>query len=138
MDFPVIRASSLAVPYQTSFTNGTHDAMADVHIEKGGAGQGFGPHELFEAAFATCMIMTVRMSAAECGIPLTEARCEVQVDRSVPNAVTLNYTLRFDGPLTGDHAARLREAASRCPVARTLTGAISLKELPAVVDSEGI
>lgn len=134
----MIRASSLAVPYQTAFTNGTHDAVADVPVAKGGAGHGFGPHELLEAAFATCMVMTVRMSATECGIPLTEARCEVRIDRTAPNAVTLNYTLSFDGQLTDDQAARLREAASRCPVARTLTGAITLKESPAVVGSEGV
>lgn len=28
---------------QTAFTNGTHEAVADVPIEKGGEGRGFGP-----------------------------------------------------------------------------------------------
>jgi len=123
----MIRCFSLAVPYQTAFTNGLHEAVADVPVEKGGAGQGFGPHELLEAAFATCMTMTVQMHAAKHSIPLTEARCEVRIDRSVPNAVTLNYELTFVGPLTDQQSAQLREAASRCPVARTLTGAIALK-----------
>src|SRR4051794_27220970 len=113
----MIRSSSLSVPYQTAFTNGSHDGVADVPIEKGGAGQGFGPHELLEAAVATCLTMTVRMYAAKHGLPVAAARCEVSIDRSVPNTATLHYALTFDGPLTDEQTAQLRAAASQCPVA---------------------
>jgi len=134
----MILSSSLGVPYQTAFTNGSQDAVADVPVEKGGAGQGFGPHELLEAAFATCLTMTVQMYAAKHDLPLNGATCEVRIDRSVPNAVTLNYAMTFDGPLTDEQCAQLREAASRCPVARTLTGSIALKPTtPAAPRPEG-
>ena len=53
--------------------------------------------------------------------------CEVRIDRSVPGAVTLHYNLTFDGPVTAEQADHLRAAASRCPVARTLTGAIAVR-----------
>jgi putative redox protein len=129
----MIRSSSLGVPYQTAFTNGVRDAVADVPVEKGGAGRGFGPHELLEAALATCLTMTVQMYAAKHGLPLTGAGCEVRLDRSVPNAVTLRYTLTLDGPLTDEQSAQLRDAATRCPVARTLTGAITLQPPEEVV-----
>ena len=123
----MIRSSSLDVPYQTAFTNGSHSAVADVPVEKGGEGKGFGPHELLEAAFATCLTMTVQMYAAQHEIPLRGAQCEVQIDRSLPSTVTLEYALTFDGPLTDGQAAQLRAAASKCPVARTLTGTILLQ-----------
>ena len=123
----MIRSSSLDVPYRTAFSNGSLDAVADVPVEKGGAGKGFGPHELLEAAFATCLTMTVQMYAAKHGLPLHAAQCEVRIDRSVPGTATLNYALTFDGPLTDEQSARLREAASRCPVAKTLTGAVVLQ-----------
>jgi putative redox protein len=132
----MIRSSSLAVPYRTAFTNGTLDAVADVPVEKGGAGQGFGPHELLEAALATCLTMTVQMYAAKHDIPLRGARCEVRIDRSVPDVVTLNYTLTFDGPLTNEQDAQLRDAAARCPVGRTLTGTVALKPSPVFAKSE--
>ena len=133
----MIRSSSLGVPYQMAFTNGSHDAVADVPVEKGGAGKGFGPHELLEAAFATCLTMTVQMYAAKHGLPLVGAQCQVRIDRSVPDAVTLNYSLTFDGPLTDEQSAQLREAASKCPVARTLTGSIALRPAtPGVSSSE--
>lgn len=133
----MIRASSLGVPYQTAITNGTHHAVADVPVAKGGAGQGFGPHELLEAALATCLTMTVQMYAGKHGIPLAGAHCEVRIDRSVPDAVTLSYTLTFDGPLSDVQSAQLRDAASRCPVARTLSGAIHLNPVSSVSNSEG-
>ncbi len=135
----MIRATSLAVPYQTAFTNGSNHAVADVPVEKGGAGQGFGPHELLEAAFATCLTMTVQMCAAKHELPLLGVQCEVRMDRSVPNTVTLNYSLTFDGPLSDVQDAQLREAASRCPVARTLSGTIALQPLmPIVQRPEGL
>ena len=40
------RSFSLGVPYQTAFAKGSRDAIADVPVEKGGADQGVGPHEL--------------------------------------------------------------------------------------------
>ena len=126
----MIQASSLAAPYQTGFTNGSIESTADVPVEKGGAGKGFGPHELLEAALATCLTMTVTMYASKHGLPLTAARCEVRIDRSVPDAVTLNYSLAFDGPLSDEQSARLREAAGRCPVARTLTGVLAIQPVP--------
>ena len=126
----MIRSSSLHPHYQTAFTNGSHDGVADVPVEKGGAGKGFGPHELLEAALATCLTMTVTMYASKHGLPLTAARCEVRIDRSVPDAVTLNYSLAFDGPLSDEQSARVREAAGRCPVARTLTGGVAIQPVP--------
>jgi len=124
----MIRATGLTTPYQVAFSNGAHEAVADVPVEKGGAGSGFGPHELLEAALATCIAMTVRMSAAKHEIPLAGVQCEVRIDRSVPDAVTLKYSLKLDGPLTDEQAAKLRGAASRCPVARTLSGAITIQK----------
>jgi len=123
----MIRASGFHLGCQTAFTNGAHDAVADVPVVKGGAGEGFGPHELLEAALATCMAMTVTMSATEHGLPLTAVRCEVRLDRSAPAGVALTYTLAFDGELSEGQAERLREAAGRCPVARTLTGGLAVR-----------
>ena len=71
--------------------------------------------------------MTVQMYAAKHGLPLAGATCEVRIDRSVQDVVTLNYALDFQGVLTDEQAARLRDAASRCPVAKTLSGRIALQ-----------
>ena len=70
---------------------------------------------------------TVKQVAAKRGFNVGQVACEVRIDRSQPQNVKLNYALRFDGPLTDSEAQELREAASRCPVARTLSAAIAIE-----------
>jgi putative redox protein len=126
----MIRAASNETPHQTAFTNGRFSSVADVPQEKGGNGAGFGPHELLEAALATCMVMTVELAAAKLGVPLQRAHCEVNIDRSIPGSVTLHYVLHFDGALSDAHSQQLRDAAEKCPVARTLSGGIAFSSTP--------
>lgn len=121
----MIQAKSLNEPYLTAFSNGTYEAIADVSVAKGGGGLGFGPHELLEAALATCLTMTVQMAAKKHGFPLEGARCTARLDRSQPDRIQLNYTLTLDGPaLTSEQLTTLHASAARCPVAQTLSGGI--------------
>jgi putative redox protein len=101
--------------------------VADVPVEKGGEGLGFGPHELLEAALATCMAITVRKVADQRQIPLESTTCEVRLDRSQSEQVTFEYALQLQGKLSPEEEALLREAASRCPVRKTLGSGIIFK-----------
>lgn len=123
----MIRAEILPTPNQISFTNGRHTAVTDVPIEKGGAGNGFGPHELIEAALATCVAMNVRIAAEKHEIPLVNVICEVRIDRSVPGQATLRYEVELDGPLSAEQVAQLQEAAGSCPVSKTLGGVLRIE-----------
>jgi putative redox protein len=124
----MIRSSNLAVPFQVTFTNGVSTSTADVPKEKGGAGRGFGPHELLEAALATCLTITVHQYAARHQFPLTSASAEVHIDRSDADEVTLVYTLRLGGPLSNEQRRRLAAAAAKCPVRRTLCGRLTCRD----------
>lgn len=123
----MIRSHSLGVPHCVAFTNGEHSSYADLPAAKGGAGSGFGPHDLLEAALATCMTITVEMYAAKHGLPLESAAAEVRLDRSDPDAVAVIYSLTFTGSLTEGQRESLRVAASKCPVQRTLAGRMSCR-----------
>jgi putative redox protein len=103
----------------------THRHSTSPDPDKGGAGAGFGPHELIEAALATCMTITVRKQAEKDGIPLAAGRCEVRLDRSDPIEPVFRHALIFDGPLSVEQETQLRQAAAMCPVARTLVGGIA-------------
>jgi putative redox protein len=116
----MINAASTATPFRVAFGNGRAEAFADRPPEKGGAGDGFGPHDLLEAALATCLAMTVTMHAAKHGWPVRQARAAVRLDRSRPDEVVFEYTLDIDGDLTDDQRAALRAAAANCPVSQTL------------------
>lgn len=125
----MIRASCHALSYQASFTNGLQEAVADLPTSKGGEGQGFGPHELLEAALATCMTITVKLCARKTDIDLQSVSCVVQLDRSTPDVVKATYQLTLEGTITQEQASMLCDAASNCPVAKTLAKAITIHPL---------
>lgn len=78
----MINASTLDSPYQIAFTNGEQSSVAGLPVSEGGAGSGFGPHDLLEAALAKCLVMTARMYAEKHQILLASTSCEVRFDRS--------------------------------------------------------
>jgi len=106
--------------YIVQFTNGRYTAPGDMPVDKGGRGEGFRPHELLEAALATCLTMTVRIAAEKFGYPLVRAGARVEIDRSDPDAIILRCSLDLDGELDPAQRARLLRAAENCPVGQTL------------------
>jgi len=121
----MIEAVSEQPPFRTGFSNGTERATSDTTADKGGAGAGFRPHELLEAALATCVNMMVRAYADNHGIPLDGVTTTVEVDRSHPDETVFRYDIRFDGALSDEQKERLNRAAHACPVRRTLSKPIS-------------
>ncbi|WP_344532152.1 hypothetical protein [Streptomyces albiaxialis] len=62
----MIEARALEEPWQVGFGAEGNEALADTVKNGVGGTAGFRPHELLEAAFATCVTMTARMALAEC------------------------------------------------------------------------
>lgn len=116
----MIRAKSQLTPYLTCFSDGEHEGIADTTADKGGQHSGFRPHDLLDAALATCVSMTVRMYADHHGIRLRGATTNVRLDRS-PDEVVFRYEVELDGELTAEERERLLRAAGACPVRRTLS-----------------
>ena len=133
----MILATNSTTAFKTAFTNGTSKATADMPREKGGNGDGFGPHELLEAALATCLTMTVQLLSTKLGLTLHGVRCEVRIDRANPDGISLNYSLSFDGPISEEQTRQLRDGASRCPVAKTLSGGLTIKQVEASSVTKG-
>jgi putative redox protein len=123
----MIRATSDGVPYRVTFTDGRFAATADTTALKGGGDAGFGPHELLEAALATCLTITLEKTARQHGMPLERAGATARLDRGRPGGPVLTYELEMVGALTDEQRRQLTEAAANCPVGKTLTGAISVR-----------
>ena len=111
--------------FDTWFTNGKHEGHCDAPLEKGGGDAGFGPHELLEAALASCLNIWVRVYAAGHDIPLTGIMTQVILDRETPGEAVFRYSLELKGPLTEEQRWELMQAAQSCPVHQTLAGKIS-------------
>lgn len=117
----MIRADSQPAKYQTEFTNGEHISTSDTTADKGGANRGFRPHELLEAALATCMNMTLRMAAEKYAIPLAGVSITVSLNRKEPNEPVFEYSVQFYGALSETQKSRLLSAIEKCPVRNTLS-----------------
>jgi putative redox protein len=117
----MICAKSELTPYQTRFSDGEHQGISDTTADKGGQHSGFRPHDLLEAALATCVNMTVRMYADNHAIPLRSVTTKVSIDRGIPDEAVFRYEVDLDGELTAGQKDKLWHAANACPVRRTLS-----------------
>jgi len=124
----VIECRSDEARYKTIFTNGIHETCADTTADKGGGNAGFRPHDLMEAALASCLNMSLRMCAEKNCIPVSEIRTTVALNRTVPGIVAFEYSFEVDGPVTKEQHEVLERAAESCPVRRTLSGNISFRK----------
>ncbi len=121
----MIACRSDEAKYKAVLTDGNHEICADTTADKGGGNAGFRPHDLLEAALASCLNMSLRMCAEKNNIPFTEIRTTVALNRTVPGEVAFAYSFEVNGPLTREQQEVLRRAAESCPVRRTLSGKIS-------------
>lgn len=126
----MMTARELGAGYRNSFGNGRLEARGDMPVDKGGDGDGFRPHELLEAALATCMSMTVRIAAEKHGYPLTHVAVTVSLDRSVADDFAFDYRLELSGELSEVQRAHLARAAAQCPVSKTIAARPRLRAAP--------
>ncbi|MDE2250113.1 MAG: OsmC family protein [Gammaproteobacteria bacterium] len=117
--------------YLTVASNGRESIRLDAPVPKGGAGQGFGPHELLEAALASCLNMAVRMYASAHDWPLESVSSQVRLIRPAAGPICFEHSLELHGPLTGEQRATLMVEAERCPVRQTLLRPIEFRLRPA-------
>ena len=123
----MIKARSGEKNYQVLFSNGIHSGIADTTADKGGANSGLRPHDLLEAALATCMVMWIKMYGDSHHLDTNGIEAEVVLDRSRTDEVVFEYSLSFVGKQTQDEKRKLASVARTCPVHRTLSKTITLK-----------
>ncbi|MER7397446.1 hypothetical protein ABT381_18280 [Streptomyces sp. NPDC000151] len=63
-----VEARMPAIPYQVAYRAGKNEGVADTCKADVGGSAGMRPHELLEAALATCMTITARMTLADLGV----------------------------------------------------------------------
>lgn len=100
-----------------------HAFTADVSISGGGADSAPGPHDLFDAALATCKAQTAMWYAKRHAIPLERVECVVDSDDSHERQGIYTYRvhLTFHGELSDDQRVQLGHAAAACPITKLMT-----------------
>ena len=113
------KAAAGAVAVQLAI--GRHVLLADTSLENGGDDLGPDPHELLDAALASCTALTLTLYARRKGMKL--ASIEVEIDHDESDGVyRIRREVRLAGELSAEERTRLWEIANRCPVHRTLSG----------------
>ena len=116
-----------------------HTLWADEPVEAGGDDIGPNPYEYLLAALGNCTSMTLLLYARRKGMPLEKVIVELEDSRihaqdcadceTKEGFVTeISRRIRLEGPLADEQRARLMEIAARCPVHRTLTAEIKIRD----------
>jgi putative redox protein len=106
-----------------------HRLIVDEPAEAGGDDDGPTPQELLAASLASCASITMQMYAKRKGWDIGPVEVHCEYEQPKKNATTtFKLTLRLPRGCTEEQAERLRTIATKCPVRRTLAGAVSFQE----------
>jgi putative redox protein len=100
-----------------------HEFAADVSAAEGGSDAGPSPHDIYDAALASCKALTVLWYAQRNKIELTDIEVVTERDDSQERQGTyrLNSTLKLSGNLTEAQKRELLSVAEKCPIHKLMT-----------------
>jgi putative redox protein len=104
---------------------GQHSLLSDTPRAAGGDDLGPDPHELLDAALASCTALTLMLYARRKDWHLDGVEAEVSHDES-DGVYRMRRDIRLVGKLAPEERARLLEIANKCPVHRTLSARIEI------------
>ena len=123
-----------------------HTFVTDEPVEAGGEDAGPDPYTLLLAALGSCISMTVRLYAKRKQWPLERVTvrlwqnrmhakdCQTCAEGTEGYIHRIERTVTFEGNLTEEQRARLKEISHKCPVHKTLTSPIEISEPKAAAE----
>jgi putative redox protein len=101
----------------------SHEITADEGPAAGGQDSGPSPHDLFDAALATCKSMTAIWYARRRGYPLERVEAHVERDDSAERSGVYRLRVHVEllGPLSDGQRADIHRAIQSCPVHKLMT-----------------
>lgn len=106
--------------YLTDISNGRQHLSSDVTEEKGGSGNHFRPHDLLEAAYASCLTITARMILDSLDIPYEGVTVNVALERTDEKTVFHSH-IAIAGTLDEKAKQIVLKKLMNCPVKKTLS-----------------
>jgi putative redox protein len=126
-----LKATATTIPgtlRQSILVDGRHRLVTDQPLHAGGGDAGPSPHELFAAALAGCVSVTLAAYARTKGWDLGEIRVDVDYDhRATPRRCRVAVSV--DAELTPEMRARLVKVAAACPLRRSIEAGFEFEEV---------
>jgi len=116
----MVEARSLENRYQTELRAGSRRIVADTHKDGLGGGAGMRPHELLEAALASCLAISARMALQELGMEEPRLGVRVELERGAQETVFV-YALEPHRALNDAQRAAIYARLEHSPVRETLS-----------------
>ena len=133
-----LTATARAIPgtlRQEVVIDGRHHLITDQPQRLGGDGGGPSPHELFPAALAACVTVTLVQYGRMKGWQLGDVRVVVDYDHhSTPRR--FDVAVELDGELTDAQLERLARVARACPLRRSIEAGIEFAETISCIPHE--
>ena len=130
MSLMSLTATARSIPgtlRQEIVIDGKHRLITDQPERVGGEGSAPSPHELFPAALAACVTVTLVMYARTKGWDLGDVTVDVDYDhRSTPRVFDVD--VRLTGELSDLQLERLEKVAAVCPLRRSIESGIEFVE----------
>jgi putative redox protein len=97
---------------------GDHQLTTDVSVAEGGEDLGPSPHDLYDAALASCKALTVMWFARKKNIPVTHVDTRIERDDSEERQgiYRLSAHLIIHGDISDEEFHQLTVVAEKCPV----------------------
>jgi putative redox protein len=116
----MVKTTNTRNDFHCILTNGNVSVDCDAPVFKGGLGNGFRPHELLEAALATCINISVRMIAKQKNIKLDKVQTQVEIEKTDDSSI-FKYKIELDENLNEQEKGFLMNIIDSCAVKQTLS-----------------
>jgi len=135
---PEVIVRGTAADFRQEIVTGKHHLQGDEPTDAGGSDTGPSPYDYLLTALGTCTSMTIGWYARKRKIPLQDITVSLWQSRihakDCEDCITkegiihrIELEIGLTGDLTAEQHALLMEAASKCPVHRTLTSEVNIK-----------
>ena len=126
----VVKVAESEPPFTNQVTTARHSWLADEPEDIGGQDQGPAPMEMVLAGLGACTSMTLRMYAQRKEWALDKVSVTLlHAKKAAADGKSDKFVrhIEVEGDLTDEQRERLLEIANKCPVHKTLTGALEIE-----------
>lgn len=126
----VVKVAESEAPFTNQVTTAKHTWLADEPEDIGGQDKGPAPMEMVLAGLGACTSMTLRMYAQRKDWPVDKISVTlVHGKRAAADGHSDKFVrhIEVEGDITDEQRERLLEIANKCPVHKTLTGALEIE-----------